>query len=993
MKMDEDEWMYEIMSKQTDMDYENEDASGVIEQHVDCSDAFNTSQDVLRWARSVAHENGFVAVILRSNTNIGSRGRTMFVLIGCERSGEYRCTKKEFIRRDTGTRKCGCPFKLRCKPVVGGEGWMVKLICGVHNHELVKSLVGHLYAGRLTKAEKTLIADMTKSMVKPRNILLTLKEHNANSFTTIKQIYNARSAFHSSIRGSDLEMQHMIKLLERDQYIHWHRIKDEDVVLKLVNTCNLVFLIDNIYKTNRYRLPLLDFVGVTPIGMTFSASFAYVEGERVNNLVWALQRFRGLFLKTYQALMNAMKAVFPDCTNLLCSFHINKNVKTKCKALIVQKNAWDYVMDCWGCLTDCPSEQQFDECLKKFEMACAPWPMFADYVEFAHSSLKRLLQNSLGDLCSVWDAMNNMIRCSTRRLKHHLKQVRMSLDMRSKKPYTGGFLEWFQERVDYAGKNPLSCGCMVRTTFGLPCAYELSKYVSGCIPLDSIHMFWRRLSFSDQGLFEPEVSIKEVMETISKRFEELDVCGKFTLKTKLWEIAYPDQNSMCPPLAKVNTKGAPKKATSRNPRSTKRDPSYLEYVDAFESMQNSNSSVRRTASSSEQPNRRMMMPMLDQFQPFMHDFIDKIVDVKAEGNYEYRSVAGLLGMGEDSRSVVRNHLLKELANFSEDYIKHFGGTERFEELRMSLLVDGLTKVTMDKWMDITDMGHVIASRSQPLENSSLHRIICIGHVYDNHFVELHCTYEVIELTFFSHVQQFYLKEHCPLSPVALLWSSNCHPQAKSWPNPYISRMQHYKSFVIIHNTFKLTDKQFLDEIYYRQPFTYAGNEFRTPDEFLFVGPIELLCSIARTPNGKNSKKFDIPTGCTMDELKDLIKQVAPPGIPPYGIDETQMVRQLFFQKPSHHEYSEKVIKFKIIELKTNDDMMKVLTKSNYWKKIGPIEILAVFSKLAPPQRASQMSMVLLAPTREGYLSLGPEGRLGAAEHDHLVEDLMPDLVS
>ena len=248
------------------------------------------------------------------------------------------------------------------------------------------------------------------------------------------------------------------------------------------------------------------------------------------------------------------------------------------------------------------------------------------------------------------------------------------------------------ERVDYAGKNPSSCGCVVRTTLGLPCACELSKYVGGCIPLDSIHMFWRRLSFSDQGLSEPEVSIKEVMETISKRFEELDVCGKFTLKTKLWEIAYPDQNSMCPPPAKVNTKGAPKKTTSRNPRSTKRDPSYWEYVDAFESMQNSNSSVRRTASSSEQPNRRTMMPMLDQFQPFMHDFIDKIVDVKGDGNCGYRSVAGLLGMGQDSWSVVRNHLLKELANFSEDYIKLFGGTERFEELRMSLLVDGLTKV-------------------------------------------------------------------------------------------------------------------------------------------------------------------------------------------------------------------------------------------------------------------------------------------------------------
>ena len=38
-----------------------------------------------------------------------------------------RCRKKEFITRDTGTRKYGCPFKLRYKPVVGGEGQMVKI--------------------------------------------------------------------------------------------------------------------------------------------------------------------------------------------------------------------------------------------------------------------------------------------------------------------------------------------------------------------------------------------------------------------------------------------------------------------------------------------------------------------------------------------------------------------------------------------------------------------------------------------------------------------------------------------------------------------------------------------------------------------------------------------------------------------------------------------------------------------------------------------------
>ena len=39
------------------------------------------------------------------------------------------------------------------------------------------------------------------------------------------------------------------------------------------------------------------------------------------------------------------------------------------------------------------------------------------------------------------------------------------------------------ERVPYAGKNPTRCGCVMRTTHGLPCPYGLSKYVIGSIPL------------------------------------------------------------------------------------------------------------------------------------------------------------------------------------------------------------------------------------------------------------------------------------------------------------------------------------------------------------------------------------------------------------------------------------------------------------------------------------------------------------------------------
>ena len=114
----------------------------------------------------------------------------------------------------TSTRKCVCPSKLQAKLVLGGEGWMVNLICGTHNHALAKSLIGHPYAGRLTNDEKIIIGDMTKSKVKPKNILFTFKEYNANNCTIMKQVYNARYAYRYSIRGSNSEIQQLMKLLE-----------------------------------------------------------------------------------------------------------------------------------------------------------------------------------------------------------------------------------------------------------------------------------------------------------------------------------------------------------------------------------------------------------------------------------------------------------------------------------------------------------------------------------------------------------------------------------------------------------------------------------------------------------------------------------------------------------------------------------------------------------------------------------------------------------
>ena len=65
--------------------------------------------------------------------------------------------------------------------------------------------------------------------------------------------------------------------------------------------------------------------------------------------------------------------------------------------------------------------------------------------------------------------------------------------------------------------------------------------------------------------------------------------------------------------------------------------------------------------------------MLDQFHLCIQDSIENIINVKTDGNCGYRAIAILLGMGEESWSLVHNHLHKELTSWSEEYINMVGG--------------------------------------------------------------------------------------------------------------------------------------------------------------------------------------------------------------------------------------------------------------------------------------------------------------------------------
>jgi len=174
-------------------------------------------------------------LLFRSDKYNGQPGRKTHVLLGYERGEKYRKYKCDAEPSLSAKRKCDCPFRLRGKHISQGEGWVLNVKCGYHNHDVSCTLGCHPYAGRLKSVEHSLLVDMTKSQVILANILLTLKEKDECNVKTLKKSSNTcKYRYKCSIRGSRTELQQLMLMLERDHYIHFSRCLDDfDVVSDL----------------------------------------------------------------------------------------------------------------------------------------------------------------------------------------------------------------------------------------------------------------------------------------------------------------------------------------------------------------------------------------------------------------------------------------------------------------------------------------------------------------------------------------------------------------------------------------------------------------------------------------------------------------------------------------------------------------------------------------------------------------------------------------
>lgn len=312
---------------------------------VDTSESFSTTQRfetrdaVIKWIKETRIKNKVTVIISRSDIKTGKRGRSNKIIFGCDKGGKYKKTDSKI---QSALKKCGCPFKIKSTSAKDGSGWKVDVKCGIHNHGLPDRLEGHSIVGRLTTEEKQHVFDLTKRDVPPRHILISLQEKDPENVTRITQIYKQKSTIQKEIRGPRSEIQHLFKLIEDANYVYWSRKKDDSEVVrdifsahpdsvKLLNIFPIVLVMDSTYKTNKYRQPLFEIVGMTSTELTFTVAFAYMESEQTENFCWVLDKLKQLFVNKDVcpqvivtdrdlALMKAIEVVFPNTINLLCTF-------------------------------------------------------------------------------------------------------------------------------------------------------------------------------------------------------------------------------------------------------------------------------------------------------------------------------------------------------------------------------------------------------------------------------------------------------------------------------------------------------------------------------------------------------------------------------------------------------------------------------------------------------------------------------------------------
>nr|XP_043615727.1 protein FAR1-RELATED SEQUENCE 5-like [Erigeron canadensis] len=301
---------------------------------------------------------------------------------------------------------------------------------------------------------------MTMSGIPPRQILSSLRQENPKIRAISRTIYNLKR----KSRRDDLGNRPMISVLFEELAkggFSFDVLQNQEgritrlfiahpLSVKLAKAFSHTFVMDCTYKTNKYKMPLLDIIGSSCFNTSFYSGFVFLETEDEENYIWALTTFKKLFGEGNQpsllvtnrelALINGIKNIFPTATNLLCVWHIEKNIIANCKKHFQHNEEFDIFMESWKNVVYSKTEALFENNWSEFKLfykekkdaveyinkIWLPWKekfvsawtdnylhlgnRSSSRAEGAHAKLKMYLQVSTGGFKQVKDKISLAVR-------------------------------------------------------------------------------------------------------------------------------------------------------------------------------------------------------------------------------------------------------------------------------------------------------------------------------------------------------------------------------------------------------------------------------------------------------------------------------------------------------------------------------------------------------------------------------------------------------
>ncbi|KAK9755891.1 hypothetical protein RND81_01G057500 [Saponaria officinalis] len=402
------------------------------------------------WALNIAEDNGFALV----KANNGAKNRTHGLLASyfrCYRYGKSNGTAKGF---------------------------------GCHNHQLTKYKDGHRHYAGLDEEEKAYVEQQYCATVFPRDIKSGLHQKTPDKpQPSSTQIYSETSKIQKKIRGEKKPAQQMLALAVDANYVHWHETNPETHELTHVFMSHLeavkmfrayphVVLMDSTYKTNVYKMTLVEVVGVTPVGSSFLIACVLIPSESEEGYTWLLQKLVEILECTGASpsafvtdrelgLIAALRIIFTDTPHLLCRWHLNRAVESRATSMF--KSEWykNQVLrneeTGWWKVIDATNEEDFKEAWCAFNKK---WEKLASYVsktwgehaakfvlcytnkyfhlgntatsrvESAHSLLKAWLKSAHLTLDTMWSRIHSMPEGEHSKIRKELEQSRKNVSIK-----------------------------------------------------------------------------------------------------------------------------------------------------------------------------------------------------------------------------------------------------------------------------------------------------------------------------------------------------------------------------------------------------------------------------------------------------------------------------------------------------------------------------------------------------------------------------------